>query len=313
MKVLSREDIESVYKMIDAIPVVEKCFVDFSTGKALMPPKQYLDLPQFNGDFRAMPAYVPCMNIAGVKWVNSHGDNPKKNIDSVMATIVVNKPDTGEVLAVLDGTYITAVRTGAAGGVATKYLAKKDASIAAFIGCGAQAYYQCEAICQVRDITEVRIVDLNPDTVNLFVKNIARFYSGIVTVSESIEACVKNADVITLTTPSRKPLLMGDWVSPGAHINAIGADAKGKQECDVSVIKKAKIYIDDWPQASHSGEINVPLHKGEISKADIVGSIGESVIGTVVGRESDTDITLFDSTGLAIQDIASAGAVLQLV
>ena len=299
--------------MKDALHVVEASFKEFAQGKAIMPPKQYLDLPQFNGDFRAMPAYVPSMNIAGIKWVNSHGNNPKNGIETVMATIIVNKPETGEPLAVLDGTYITAVRTGAAGGVATKYLAKKDAKVAAFIGAGAQAYYQCEAICLVRDIEEVRIVDLNPNTVKSFLDSISIFYKGKIIVSNSIEDCVNEADIITLTTPSRSPLLKSEWVSAGTHINAIGADAEGKQECDPQVLKTARVFIDDWPQASHSGEINVPLAKGKCKKEDVKGSIGEIVAGTVAGRQNDLDITLFDSTGLAIQDIASAGAVLQRI
>ncbi|RAP38215.1 ornithine cyclodeaminase family protein [Candidatus Marinamargulisbacteria bacterium SCGC AAA071-K20] len=310
MKYLDKDSIKKAYKMKEAIPVVEAAFKEFAEGTAIMPPKQYLDLKQFNGDFRAMPAYVPSMDIAGIKWVNSHGNNPKKGIDSVMATIIVNKPETGEPIAVLDGTYITAVRTGASGGVATNFLAKKDAKIAAFIGGGAQAYYQCEAICLVRDIEEVRIVDLSPETTKLFTDSIAKFFKGKITVSSSIEECSKNADIITLTTPSRTPLLKSEWVSPGTHINAIGADAEGKQECDTSVLKKALVFIDDWPQASHSGEINVPLTKGELKKEDIKGSIGELVSGTISGRQTDQDITLFDSTGLAIHDIASAGAVL---
>jgi alanine dehydrogenase len=310
MKTIDKKTIQSIYKMKDAIPVVETSFKEYAQGKAIMPPKQYLDLKQFNGDFRAMPAYVPSMNIAGIKWVNSHGDNPQKGKSSVMATIIVNKPDTGEPIAVLDGTYITAIRTGAAGGVATKYLAKKDASIALFIGGGAQAYYQCEAICLVRDIKEIRIVDLDPKTVKKFIDSISSFFSGKIIISNSIEDCVENADIITLTTPSRTPLLKNEWLSPGTHINAIGADAEGKQECESTILKNALVYIDDWVQASHSGEINVPLSKGELKKEDIKGNIGDLVLGTISGRQSDEDITLFDSTGLAIQDIASAGAVL---
>ena len=148
-------------------------------------------------------------------------------------------------------------------------------------------------------------------SVSRFFKSISSFFKGKITISNSIEDCSKDADIITLTTPSRTPLLKSEWVSPGTHINAIGADAEGKQECDSALLKKALVYIDDWEQASHSGEINVPLSKGELKKDDIQGSIGDLVAGKITGRQSDSDITLFDSTGLAIQDIASAGAVLK--
>ena len=303
--------IGSSITMPEVVGVVEQVLQDFETGKATMPSKVYLDITEHSGDFRAMPAYWEPKGIAGLKWVNTHINNRDKGLPLVMASMIISNPETGELITTMDARLITALRTGAVGGVATKALANESASIAAFIGAGIQAVYQLEAICCVKEIQEVRLYDPFPQAIENFKEMCAPFYTGKIVVANSVAEAAYQAHIITMTTPGREPVLMSDMVSPGTHINAIGADAEGKQECDPELLKRARIFVDEIEQASHSGEINVPLHNGDLTRDDVKGSLGAVLSGTLTGRESESDITLFDSTGLAVQDIATAWKVLK--
>ncbi len=290
----------------EGIREIEKVFRYLGEGKVQMPPKVYIHLDKFNGDFRAMPAYVGPMNSCGIKWVNVHPDNREKGLPTVIAMIILSDPTTGFPLSVMDATYVTALRTGAAGGVAVKYLARKDSKSVALVGCGAQAKTQLEAIREVLDIKVVRVWGITASEAAAFKRGIPKERSLKVKIASTVRSCVEDSDIIVTTTPSRKPLVRSGWIKPGTHINAIGADAKGKQELDPRILKKAKIVVDSWEQASHSGEINVPLKKGQLKKKDIYADIGEVVIGGKKGRKNSREITVFDSTGLAVQDIAIA-------
>jgi len=302
---IKRSQIEKVLDMKDCVSIVENAFRLYGDGKVQMPPKVYLSFER--GDVRCMPVYIPSMNIAGVKNVNVHPKN--KNLPSVMATITLFDPETGFPLAVMDGTYITNMRTGAAGGIAAKYLSIKNPKVATFIGAGVQAETQLEALLITKPtIFKIKVYDADSDKAENFAKNYRKKYENLMNVlkTNSIEGALQNTNIIITTTPVKKPIIKAEYINCGVHINAIGADAKGKQELDSEILKKSRIIIDDWEQASHSGEINVPLSKGVISKKDIYGNIGEIVSGKKPGRESDDQITIFDSTGLAIQDISVA-------
>jgi alanine dehydrogenase len=307
---LSRQQVRNVFDMSGYISAVENVFRLYGEGKVEMPPKLYLTFP--NGDLRCMPAYIPSMKIAGVKNVNVHPDN--LGLPSVMATITLFDPETGFPLAIMDGTHITNMRTGAAGGVAAKYLSREDSKTASFIGAGEQAKTQLEALLVARPGIE-KIIVYDPDMTSLeaFDKHAEKigFCIGVEWAS-SIELAVREADILTTTTPSRSPVVKAEWVQPGTHINAIGADAKGKQEVEDEVLRHAKIVIDDWKQASHSGEINVPVSKGLLKKENVHADIGEIMTGKKAGRENPEEVTVFDSTGLAIQDIACAVKIYEI-
>jgi len=295
--------------MKEAVETIEKAFQEKGEGKVQMPPKPYIFFEKYNGDFRVMPAYLEKSDLAGVKIVNVHTFNPKKhNIPTVMATIVLIDPKTGYPKAIINGTYLTALRTGAAGGVASKYLSRKDSEIVGTIGAGVQANTQLMALNEVRRIKLVKIYDLSKDASIKCAKEISKI--GLdAKIMKSAKEAIEGSDIIITVTPSRKPIVMLDWILNGVHINAIGADAPGKEELDPSILKKAKIVVDDWEQALHSGEVNVPISKGLIKREDIYADIGEIVTGNKKGRESQKEITVFDSTGLAIQDIAIASLV----
>jgi alanine dehydrogenase len=306
--VLTQREIKHLADMKDVIRVVEQAFRAYGEKKVRMPAKIYLDLPEYNGDFRAMPAYVETIGSCGIKWVCSYASNRKYGLPSVMAHIILNDPKDAYPLAILEGTHITNLRTGAAGAVAAKYLARKDSKIVSLVGCGVQAEFQLLALNEVFSIEKVKIWGKSIGEMADFKKRLRK--TGLnIEISGSIKECVADADIICTTTPSRKPLVMAEWLKPGAHINAIGADAPGKQELDPKILKIAKIIVDDYAQASHSGEINLPLAKGIISKKNISSCIGDIVAGKKEIKCGKKDITVFDSTGLAIQDIALASFI----
>jgi alanine dehydrogenase len=278
---------------------VEAVFREHARGHVQMPPKVYITFEQ--GDFRTMPAYVPALGIAGVKIVNVHPDNRAAGLPTVMALTVILDVDTGIPKAIINATRLTDMRTGAAGAVAAKYLSPKKEVTLGVIGSGKQAESQVEAISKELTITGIRVWSREEKNALAFA---SRFRNLSCTPASIEKVC--DADVVVTTTPSRKPIVMHEWIHEGTHINAIGADAPGKEELDPLILKRAKVFVDDRPQAIHSGEINVPITKGLFHAHDIAGTLGEVVVG-VKGRKKPDEITVFDSTGLAIQDLAIAG------
>jgi len=272
-----------------------------------MPPKLYVTFP--SGDFRSMPCYVPKLGLGCIKVVSVHPDNPARHrLPSVIATIILIDPETGSPLAIMDGTWITDMRTGAAGGIAAKHLARRGSRVIGLVGAGAQARTQLLALNEVLDIDEVRVSAKTLGECERFRDSMKKLGLRI-EIKESIEDAVKGCDVLVTTTPVTRPIVMDDWISEGTHINAIGADAPGKEELDPRILKRAKIVVDEFEQACHSGEINVPLSKGLIRKEDIYGELGEIIVDKKVGRTSEREITVFDSTGLAIEDLAAASVI----
>jgi len=301
---LTYEDVSRLLSITDVIKYVEEAFREKGLKRVQMPPKIYLNFHKYNGDLRVMPAYFESLDIAGVKIVNSHMNNRKYGLPTVMALIEIVEPKTGKPLAVMDGTLITLFRTGAASAIATKYLANKDSRVLGIVGAGAQSYTQVEAITSVMTIEEVRIFDINRQAADRLATYVSeRRLVKEVVIDNDIRTLSQNSDIITTLTPSRSPLVFLEWIKKGVHFNAIGADAPGKQELDPKILKVGKIIVDDIEQTVHSGEINVPISKGILSKEDIYGELGEVVAGLKQGRTEKEEITIFDSTGLAILDV----------
>jgi alanine dehydrogenase len=295
---LSDGDVRDVLTMEEALLAVEESFREHGEGKVQMPPKIYLGFE--NGDLRAMPAYLVEQGIAGVKIVNVHPGNPSKGLPTVIAILVLNDPETGAPLSVMDATYITDMRTGAAGGIAAKYLSRADSKVLGLVGAGRQAQTQLLAISKVRELELVKVASKSIDASRDFKEKMEDNVDCEVMAVEVKEAC--DCDILATTTPVRKPIIKKEWVRKGTHINAIGADALGKEELDPELLIGAKIVVDDITQAIHSGEVNVPLSKGLIQREDIRCELGKVILGEC-GRERRDEITIFDSTGLAIQDV----------
>ncbi len=297
--ILSAKDMRGLYTVELGLTAVERAFRAHGLGEALMPPKVYLSLPKYDGDFRAMPAFLD--GAAGVKWVNAHPRNPEKhNLPTVRALYILSDPDTASPLAILDGTLLTAWRTGCAGGVASRFLAKKQPRTLGLVGCGVQARVLIDAHRAIYGELELLLADASDAAARALQKEKGGRVVGMQ------EAC--GADIVCTSTPVRSPVVKREWLKPGAHINAMGADAPGKQELDPRILTDGRVFIDDFEQATHSGEVNVPLHDGLLKESQIAGTLGEVVAGKKAGRSGD-EVTIFDSTGLALQDVALARAL----
>jgi alanine dehydrogenase len=305
---LDSDDVHANAPMGELIRAVEDAFGAYERGNAQMPPKSYIDLPQYNGDFRSMPAYLDAgdWDAAGVKWVNVHTDNRDQfGLPTVLGTVIYSDPRNAFPLAIMDGKELTQKRTGAAAGVATDHLAVPDASSLGIVGAGVQAYTQLEAIAAVRPIEEVVVADTDEQRVQAFVDAVGDDYDVRGGTVAEAAAC----DVLSTVTPVEEPIVARADVGERTHINAMGADAAGKQELADEILLDATLVIDDYEQCTHSGEINVPWSAGVLTDADIDAEIGEIVVGEKAGRTADDGVTVFDSTGLAIQDIAAAHVV----
>lgn len=304
--VLTDRDIARVIDVPGALSIVEQAFRLYSLSQVEMPPKVYLSIDQ-HGDYRAMPARIG-RDAAGLKWVSVYPENPARHLPTVMATIILNDIHTGRPIALMGGTYITKVRTAAAGGVAARYLARPNSTCIGLVGCGAQAEGQLQALMACFLVEQVLVWGPHKPELRAFVQRQRRQGTTRI-LAEKLETVVREADILVTTTPSRRPLIRRRWVREGTHINAIGADAKGKQELDPTILLDAKVIVDDWEQASHSGEINVAVSCGLIGRRHITASLGEIVARLKPVQRRSTDITVFDSTGLAVQDIAVAAEV----
>lgn len=297
--VLSAREVEKSIEMSAVISAVEDAFREHGKRNVIMPPKVYLDLPE--GDFRAMPVWMK--GKAGVKWVCAYPENPKRNLPSVMGIFIYSDSTTGYPLAVMDATVITKYRTGAASGIASRYLARKDSTSLGLVGCGVQASTQVLGIEEIFNLDLIKVYDPSEHAIASLKKALPEHNIEKCSIEEAVRS-----DIVSTLTPVRVPIVRREWVARGTHINAVGADAPGKEELDPQILLDAKVVVDDMEQAKHGGEINVPLRKGTFSADKIYATLGEIVAGKKKGRESN-EITVFDSTGLAIQDIAVAEIV----
>jgi alanine dehydrogenase len=294
---INQKTIRDSLKMPEIITVVEQAFRDLAQGKGSMPAKAYLLLKE--GDFRAMPAALP--EAAGVKWVNVHPQNLSRGLPTVMAIMIYNDPQSGYPLAVMDATDITAYRTGATAAIASKYLARQDSHTLGIIGAGRQAYAQIEAHVQLFSLSLIKICDRSREAV----QKLIGFFPELPLKECSLEETAAS-DIVCTLTPARIPFVKKEWIVPGTHINAIGADAEGKEELDPAILKEAMVVVDDLRQASAAGEINVPITKGIFAIDEVYGTLGEIILGKKQGRKDKYINTVFDSTGVAIEDLAVA-------
>ena len=302
VKYFSNDEVADIISVSECIEIVEDLFNNIEDTQ--MPPKVYMDIP--NGDFRSMPAIVK--NTAGIKWCGVHLDKTgtKRKIN-IFAKVLINDVDSGKLLAILDGETLTAIRTAAVTGVATKHLSPEYSKKAAFIGCGNQTLRQIQAVLAVRDIEVIRLFDLSEERANQLKDELnyleVRQGSPVeIEVHNDLENCLWDADIVTTLTPSRQPFIKYRYLKPVVHINAVGADAEGKRELHPCVLENVDLVAyDEWTQCSHSGEIQY-AKKNKISQ--IWCPISEVIQGRV--EKSGCRTTLFDATGLAIEDVATA-------
>lgn len=314
MLLLSREDIKKVFTMKDAIETNKECFKIFSEGKSEVPLRTTIQAPNHNGVFLFMPSYVEELDVAGLKVVNIFPENAKENLPTAPAQVLLIDGKTGIVSSILDGTYVTQLRTGASSGAAFDLFAVKDAKIGALIGTGGQAATQLEAMMVVRELDEVRVFDLDPNRRQAFVNRMQeelKCYNTKIVEAVSSDDAIENADIIVTVTPSSKPVFDGTKVKKGATVSCVGAYQHHMQEMDPAILSRAsKIYFDSEEAVlSESGDILIPLEEGIITKDDFTGDIGDVLLGKVVGRENDDEIIVYENVGIGVLDLMTARAI----
>ncbi|TRO51572.1 ornithine cyclodeaminase family protein [Candidatus Bathyarchaeota archaeon] len=311
---LTQDEVKDVLDMKSTFEAVEGGFREMGNGNIEMPPRVYLHFEK--GVLIAMPAYMPGLNAAGTKIVTVHPGNKKDyGLPAVIARIVLNSPENGVPLAIMDGTYITALRTGAAGATGIKYLSREDSKVAGLCGTGVQGRSQVMGLMEVRpNIQKVKIFDIIPEAMEAFAKEMKAMFPKVDFVpAKSAQEAAEGSDIVITCTPSPTAFLDGAWLKKGAHVSAIGADTGAKRELMTSVIQKCnKRVVDFIPQAFVVGDFKVPKDEGVISEKDIYAEMGEIVAGKKKGRTSPDEITMFKATGLAIQDVGTASKVYEL-
>ena len=314
MLILTKEDIAAVCSMEDAIEAVKEAFIVHSEGGVKVPLRINIRSDKYNGNMLFMPAYCEKKDAASLKIVSVYPDNKEKNLPSTPAQVLLIDPTTGIVLSIMDGTYITALRTGAASGAAFSVLAKSECKTGALIGTGTQAAMQLEAMIVSKNPKLVKVYSRNKDRLNNFVKNMStKFKSKAVELvaCESADAAVKDADILITATNSDRPLFSVESCKPGLTISAVGSFTRQMQELDATVLKKAsKIYYDDKEaMLEEAGEIIKALENRDIDEKKFSGSLGEALSGKIKLRENDEEIIVFKSVGLGTQDLVTAKQV----
>ncbi len=308
MLVLSREDILKVLKMDALIEVMEDGFRELAEGDVEMPLRPMLSSREPLGTTHVMPAIMRKSRALGLKVVAHYIANPSKyGVPVINGTIVYNDFNTGRVLSVMDGTYLTAMRTAAVSGVATRYLSRKDSKVVGLLGSGVQAETHLEAMSKVRDITSARVYSPTPSHRDAYARKVSAKLGIDVRAVDSGREAVAGSDIVVTATPARAPIVLGDWLSEGIHVNAIGSGTPELREVDEVVLSKSKIVADDIDAAvAETGDFITPMREGKFRREDIYACLGDLVIGSKPGRTSDKEITLFKSVGLAIEDVAAA-------
>lgn len=298
--------------MREAVEIVRNAFVELSTGRADIPLRTALPQPSHDGLTLVMPGYLSESDALAVKIVSIHNRNPQLNLPRIHALVVVLDASTGRPVAAMEGGYLTALRTGAASGVATDLLARRDAAVAAIFGAGAQARTQILAVAAVRPIKQFRIYARRRETVEALIAELhPRLPSAELLAADSPSHALRNADVICAATTTPTPVFDGADLKPGAHINAVGSYTREMQEIDCATLRRAsKIVVDQRePALAEAGDLIIAIERGEIRAADIYAEIGEIAAGWKAGRERDDEIIYFKSVGNAAQDVAVAQAI----
>jgi ectoine utilization protein EutC len=312
IRLLREKDIRELLSFPEAIVAVESAFAELAAGRAVMPGVINLDLEDVRGEVHIKSAHLRGNENYVIKVASGFYRNPERGLPVGNGLMLLFEAETGRLRCVLfDNGYVTEMRTGAAGAVAAKYLARDPVEAVGIVGSGVQARYQFRALLEVRMVREARVWSPNPGHVRDYVAEMSALFPRVrLRAVASCEEAVRGSDIVITATPSRAPLVRADWVSPGTHITALGSDGPDKQELGVGVLGIAgKIFCDSIAQCEKLGEVHHALAAGAIARDRITGELGEIILGRRAGRESDAEITVADLTGLGVQDAAAAALV----
>jgi ornithine cyclodeaminase len=307
VRIVTQGDVPALLPMAECVEVMAEALMTLARGNAVLPLRSLVRLPDRPGLLGLMPAYLGAPAIMGLKVVTVMPQNHGTPYDSHQGAVLIFEVEHGRLLAVVDGSSVTAIRTAAVSGVATRALAREDAGDLAILGSGVQAVTHLEAMRAVRRLRRVRVWSRDPGRAREFAGRESGRQRLRIEVAVSARAAVEGADLVCTTTSSREPVLEGAWLAPGVHINAVGACFKDTRELDTAAVKGARLVVDRRESAlSESGDFLIARSEGAIGDDHIVGELGEVLLGTVPGRRTPGERTLFKSLGIAIEDLAAA-------
>lgn len=304
---INKEKVISLLPMSECIEVMEKMFRSLAKGECIQPLRSLMWLPDKSGLLGMMPGYAGDPGAMGIKAISVFHSNREAGLPSHQGVVILFDAQHGQPLMIADGGAITAIRTAAASAVATKLLSRKDSSTLAVIGSGEQAKQHIEAMLLIRDIKQINIWSRNEKNAQQLLEEIHGKYNVSISVKKTVEDAVKNADIICTVTSSKEPVVMGEWITAGTHINAVGSSTVNARELDTDAVVRSKLFTDRYESLfNEAGDFLIPKKEGAVSDDHVKAEIGEVLLGIKKGREEDDEITLFKSLGIAVEDIFSA-------
>ena len=307
---LTEADVKSLLTMDHLIPAMASALAGFSAQDVVQPLRTVLSIGDHHAFYGVMPAYVPGAPALGTKLVTVFSRNPARGLPTHLATIVLLDPETGALLALMDGRYITESRTAAVSAVSVQHLARKDASVLAIIGAGVQARSHLEAIALVRELQEVRVWSRSAAKVQSFIAEMQPHIRCPIRAMSSAEEAVRGAGIVALTTAAKEPVVFNDWIDDGTHICAVGACRPTEREMEGALVARADLYVDSREAAlAEAGDIVLPIKEGLIDPGHIKAELGEVASGIVSGRSGMDRVTIFKSLGMAVEDVVAAHLV----
>ncbi len=304
---IDKDQVATSLPMNDCITVMENAFRSLAQGKSSQPLRSLMWLPDHSGLLGMMPGIAVSLGIMGIKVISVFHGNQQKGLPSHQGMVLLFDGTNGKLLMSFDASEITAIRTAATSALATRLLARPDSKVLAVIGTGEQAARHIEAILLVRKIGQINVWGRNEQRTRKFVESTCQKYKLPVESMSSAEAAVKGADIICTVTAAKEPVILGAWIAPGTHINAVGACTPAARELDTAAVLKASLFTDSRESLLHeAGDFLIPKIEGNISDDSILGELGEVLMGAKPGRRHGQEITIFKSLGIAVQDIYSA-------
>ena len=309
-RLLTEEHVKSLLPLPELIAAMEAAVARFSAGEVLQPVRSMLTVGPTRAFFGLMPAYIERPARLGAKLVTVFNENHARGLPSHLATIVLLDADTGSLLSLMDGRYITEMRTAAVSAVSVRHLSRPDAGTVAILGSGVQARSHLQAYAEVRALKDVRVWSPKAASRDRFVAEMSGHPSTAIRAAESAEKAVRGADLIVLATSSVTPVIEASWVSAGSHVVSVGACRPDQREMAPDLVSQGRIFVDSKAAAMvESGDVVLGINEGRFSQSHVLGELGEVVLGRIGGRTSDNEITIFKSLGMAVEDVVSADLV----
>jgi ornithine cyclodeaminase/alanine dehydrogenase-like protein (mu-crystallin family) len=308
--IVPQSEVSRLLSMADCIDAMAAVFRQLALGRAILPLRQVMWLPDKTAALAAMPAFLEESRALGLKAIGYFPSNQGTAEDSHQGAVLLFDADFGRILAIIDATAVTAIRTAAVSGLATKILAREDAGDLAILGSSVQARTHLEAMLLVRRIRRIRVASRRFERARRFAEMESRRHGVEIEPLPEARDAVAGADIVCTVTSSREPVLFGDWISAGAHINAVGSSIPTARELDTVAIVRSALYVDRRESAlGESGDFLIAKKEGAVDDAHIRGELGEVLMGRVPGRSSPDEVTLFESLGLAVEDVAAAHSI----